>query len=52
MIIPLFSLLLWFWILKLSFCFRNSLEKNRIGACGAAKLAEELAKCPEVQFVR
>lgn len=28
------------------------LEKNRIGACGATKLAEELAKCPEIQFIR
>ncbi|NXA96753.1 NLRC5 protein, partial [Melanocharis versteri] len=28
------------------------LEKNRIGACGATKLVEELAKCPEIQFIR
>uniref|UniRef100_A0A8C3PLG4 NLR family CARD domain containing 5 n=1 Tax=Calidris pygmaea TaxID=425635 RepID=A0A8C3PLG4_9CHAR len=28
------------------------LEKNRIGVCGATKLAEELAKCPEIQCIR
>ncbi|OXB58509.1 hypothetical protein ASZ78_009074 [Callipepla squamata] len=28
------------------------LEKNRIGACGATKLAEELVRCPEIQFIR
>ncbi|KAF4805513.1 hypothetical protein TURU_000690 [Turdus rufiventris] len=28
------------------------LEKNRIGASGATKLMEELAKCPGIQFIR
>lgn len=28
------------------------LEKNRIGARGATKLAEELVRCPEIQFIR
>ncbi|POI35144.1 hypothetical protein CIB84_001104, partial [Bambusicola thoracicus] len=28
------------------------LEKNHIGACGATRLAEELVRCPEIQFIR
>lgn len=28
------------------------LEKNLIGACGATRLAEELVRCPEIQFIR
>ncbi|XP_015729129.1 protein NLRC5 isoform X2 [Coturnix japonica] len=28
------------------------LEKNRIGARGATRLAEELVRCPEIQFIR
>lgn len=48
----LFSALDLFLLFKTLFVFKNSLEKNRIGACGATKLAEELVRCPEIQFVR